>query len=353
MYACIQTTLSDFSLDVELNLPGKGVTALYGPSGCGKTTLLRCIAGLQQGHATIRLGEQVWQDEKTFMPVHQRPLAYVFQEASLFNHLSVQANIEFGYRRIKPEERIIQPGAAIEWLGLSHLLNRRPEHLSGGERQRVAIARALLTSPRLLLMDEPLSSLDSRSKQDILPYLEQLHDTLAIPVIYVTHSPAEVAHLADHLVLLEAGRVLAQGSLAETLTRLDLPIRSEEDAGVVLEAVIAERDSQWHLARFEFEGGSLWARDPGLDTGHRVRLRILARDISLALEPVTSTSIQNIIPAKVEDLGADSHPSLALVRIRIGTSPLLVRLTRRSADKLSLQPGQSVWAQIKSAAVIE
>jgi len=351
--ANIRTQLGSFLLDVDLQLPGRGVTALYGHSGCGKTTALRCIAGLQQANGEIRVNEQTWQDASTFIPVHQRPLAYVFQEASLFNHMNVRKNIDYGYRRIKPDERRIQTGQAIEWLGIEHLLERTPDKLSGGERQRVAIARALLTSPQILLMDEPLSALDHRSKQEILPYLEELHDALDIPVLYVTHSPDEVAHLADYLVVMENGHVLADGLLADTMTRLDLPIRSDEDAGVVLEAVVAERDQQWHLARSEFAGGSIWARDPGLPVGHRVRLRVLARDISIALEPVTGTSIQNIMPAVVEALGDDGHPSQMLVRIRIGISPLLVRLTRRSADRLQLAPGKSVWAQVKSVAVIE
>lgn len=351
--ASIRSQLGNFTLDIDLQLPGQGVTALFGHSGSGKTTALRCIAGLHKADGTVRVCGQTWQDNQNFVPVHKRQLAYVFQEASLFNHMNVRKNIEFGYRRISADTRKIQPEQAIQWLGLEHLLNRQPYKLSGGERQRVAIARALLTSPELLLMDEPLSALDHKSKREILPYLEQLHDELEIPVLYVTHSPDEVAHLADYIVVMEQGQVLAKGPLAETMTRLDLPIKSDEDAGVVLEAIIAERDAQWHLVRCDFAGGSIWARDPELPIGSRIRLRVLARDISLALEPVTGTSIQNIMPAVIEQLSDDSHPALTLARIRIGTSPLLVRLTRRSADMLQLETGKSVWAQVKSVAVIE
>jgi molybdate transport system ATP-binding protein len=353
IFAKFRTRLGAFSIDADLQLPGRGITALFGHSGSGKTTALRCIAGLQPCSGEIRLNGQVWQNATTFVPVHQRPLAYVFQEASLFEHMNVRKNIEYGMQRVPVAELRIEFAQAVNWLGIEHLLLRMPARLSGGERQRVAIARALLTSPKILLMDEPLSALDQKSRKEILPYLEQLHDMLEIPVLYVTHSSDEVAHLADHLVVMENGRVLAHGSLTETLSRLDLPIKMDEDASVVLDAIIAERDEHWHLARSEFAGGSIWARDPGLPVGHRVRLRVLARDISLALEPATGTSILNIMPATVEALGEDSHPSLALVRIRVGVSPLLVRLTRRSVEALALEPGKQLWAQVKSVAVIE
>ena len=348
-----RTSLGRFTLDIDLHLPGRGLTALFGHSGSGKTTALRCIAGLHRAEGRIHVGDQVWQDADRFVPVHQRPLAYVFQEASLFAHMTVRQNIEYGYRRIAADERKIEIDQAVEWLGIGRMLSRTPDKLSGGERQRVAIARALLTSPRILLMDEPLSALDRNSKLEIMPYLEQLHDALEIPVLYVTHSPDELAHLADHLVLMEDGQALASGPLTETMTRLDLPIKTEEDAGVVLDSIITERIDQWHLVRCDFTGGSILARDPGLPVGHRIRLRILARDISLALEPVTGSSIQNIMPATIEELGDDSHPGLMLVRIRVGTSPMLVRLTRMSADRLQLEPGKEVWAQVKSVAIIE
>ena len=351
--ARFKTQLGDFMLDVDLRLPGRGVTALFGHSGSGKTTTLRCIAGLQKAQGELRMNGSVWQDAGRFMPVHRRALAYVFQEASLFPHMSVRHNLEYGYRRIAPEARKIRIEQAVAWLGVEPLLARAPDKLSGGERQRVAIARALLTSPKILLMDEPLAALDLKSKNDILPYLQELHDTLSIPVLYVTHSADEVAQLADYLVVMERGRVLADGPLTETLARLDLPIKMDEDAGVVLEAAVAERDEAWHLARCEFAGGSIWARDPGLPLGHRLRIRILARDVSVALEPVNATSIQNILPATVEEISEDNHPGLALVRVRVGESPMLARLTKRSVATLELAPEKAVWAQIKSVAVIE
>lgn len=341
-----------FSLDVDVSLPGQGVTVLFGPSGCGKTTLLRCVAGLQPAEGELRVDGEVWQDDNNFVPVHRRALAYVFQETSLFSHLSVRGNLLYGYKRVPAARRRVAFEDAVSWLGVEALLERRPGGLSGGQRRRVAIARALLTSPRLLLMDEPLAGLDLRSKAEILPYLERLHGDLDIPVIYVTHSPDELARLADYVVAMENGRVLASGSLAETLARLDLPIRLGDDTGVVIDGTIAEVDAAWHLARVDFPDGSLWIRDPGLPPGRRARVRILARDVSLASAPGT-TSIQNVLPAVVDAVADDEHASQALVRMRVGDTVILARLTKRSASSLGVSPGKPLWVQVKSAALIQ
>ena len=344
-----------FVLDVQLALPGRGVTALFGPSGCGKSTLLRCIAGLNtapQGRCVVN-GE-VWQDGAHSLPTHRRPLGYVFQEPALFAHLSVEANLDYGRRRAREAGQRVARERAIELLGIGHLLQRRPAGLSGGERQRIAIARALLTGPQLLLMDEPLAALDLARKNEFMPYLERLTRELDIPVIYVSHAPDEVARLADHIVALEAGRVVASGPLAEVLARVDLPIRLGEDAGVVLEGVVVERDVQWSLARVAFPGGCLWVRDGGQDKGTTVRIRILARDVSLSLSPSPDTSLLNSLPVVVDQIADESHPALALCRLKVGSgsSSLLARLTRRSAAALNLQPGHAVWAQIKAVALI-
>ncbi len=227
IHARLQLDHGAFSLDLDVQLPGRGVTALYGPSGSGKTTCLRCIAGLERpARGFIEVNGQVWQNSEhaVFVPPHKRSVGYVFQEASLFAHLSVRANLAFGLKRIAPAQRRVDMQQATELLGIGHLLDRQPHNLSGGERQRVGIARALLTSPQLLLMDEPLAALDSRRKNEILPYLQRLHDELDIPVLYVSHSQDEVARLADHIVLLDGGRALASGPIGETLARLDLPL---------------------------------------------------------------------------------------------------------------------------------
>ena len=349
-----------FALDVNLDLPARGVTALFGHSGSGKTTLLRCMAGLERapgGYLTVN-GE-VWQDDghpgkrigRHWLPTYQRPLGYVFQEASLFPHLTVLGNLRYGLKRVTGAARV-SLDQAIELLGIGPLRDRTPDQLSGGERQRVGMARALALSPRLLLMDEPLAALDLKRKQEILPYLERLHAELDIPVLYVSHSPDEVARLADHIVVMDAGRAVAAGPLKETLARLDLPIHLGEDAGVVLDAVVVERDAQWHLARVEFPGGSLWVRDAGHALGQTVRVRILARDVSIALQRITHTSIQNCLSAVVDEIADDHHPALALMRLKVGQSSVLARLTRRSAVGLGLASGLPVWAQIKAVALI-
>jgi molybdate transport system ATP-binding protein len=356
IYASLRIQWPGFSLDVDEQLPARGVTALFGHSGSGKTTLLRCIAGLEHA-ATGRLSfnGDVWQDSGTWVPTHRRPIGYVFQEASLFPHLTVLGNLRYGQKRspdTDPKAARFSLEHAIELLGIGHLLKRRPAALSGGERQRVGMARALAVNPKLLLMDEPLAALDLARKQEILPYLERLHDDLEIPVLYVSHAPDEVARLADHLVVMEGGRVLASGPLNDTLARLDLPIRLGEDTGVVLDGHVAERDERWHLLRVACCNTSLWVRDSGAALGDRARIRILARDVSIAHEPKTGTSILNTLPARVVSLGDDAHPALTLVKLAVDGNPVISRVTRRSADQLGLTPGMAVWIQIKAVALL-
>ena len=346
---------SGFSLDVDVELPGRGVTALFGPSGSGKTTLLRCIAGLERApDGVLQVNGAVWQDDakRIFLPTYQRPLGYVFQEASLFPHLDVRRNLEYGMKRVPASERRVSLEQAIELLGIGALLAQKPDTLSGGERQRVGIARALSVSPKILLMDEPLAALDLARKQEILPFLERLHDELEIPILYVSHAPDEVARLANHMVVMDGGRALANGPLSETLARLDLPIRLGEDAGVVIDANVGARDETWHLLRADFAGGSLWVRDTGAAVGEPVRVRILARDVSLAWVRPDHTSILNQLPGTIVALADDAHPSLALVRIQVGDTPLLARVTKLSAETLGLAPGKSVWVQVKSVALM-
>ncbi|WP_119157029.1 molybdenum ABC transporter ATP-binding protein [Caldimonas tepidiphila] len=344
-----------FSLQAGLRLPGHGVTALFGHSGSGKTTLLRAVAGLEHHRGGyLAVNGEVWQDDArgVFVPTHRRPIGYVFQEASLFAHLSVRANLQFGQKRIAPAARRVDLRQAVELLGIGALLERHPDRLSGGERQRVAIARALLTSPRLLLMDEPLAALDLRRKREILPYIQRLHDELDIPVLYVSHAPDEVARLADHLVLLDAGRVVASGPLAQTMARLDLPIAFGEDAGVVIEGTVRGHDARYHLAELSFPGGSVQVAHGPVAAGTRLRIQVRARDVSLALAPQEDSSILNRLRARyVAEAEADT-PAHLLVRLEAGGTPLLARITRRSRDLLGLAPGREVWAHIKSVALL-
>ena len=343
-------TRADFALNVDLQLPGRGVTALFGPSGCGKTTLLRCIAGLERASGSLMVNKQVWQDATHFTPTHQRAIGYVFQEASLFPHLSVRSNLQYGMKRANSNGNVaIDP--IIDLLGIRALLDRKPDGLSGGERQRVAIARALAVDPKLLLMDEPLAALDLKRKQEILPYLDRLQATLDIPILYVTHSPDEVVRLAHHLVVMDAGSVVASGELADTLSRLDLPVKLGQEAGVVIESVVGSIESQWHLTRIDFDGGSVWIRDPGLALGAKARVRILASDVSLAREQPGKSSIQNVLQGQIDAMRDDEHPGLVLVRVKVGDTALLARVTKRAVSELALKAGDTVWTQVKSVAL--
>lgn len=343
----------DFQLDVNLTLPGRGITALFGHSGSGKTTVLRAIAGLERAPGGyFALGEVVWQDDakQVFVPTCQRSLGYVFQEASLFEHLTVEGNLEFGLKRIPQSERRFKRSDVTELLGIGGLLNRQPASLSGGERQRVAIARALLSAPQLLLMDEPLAALDLKRKQEILPYLERLHDELSIPIIYVSHSPDEVARLADHLVVLDSGKVVTHGALTETLARADLPAFAD-DAGVVVEATVAAHEAD-DLTRLDFAGGSIFVAGRREAIGHRLRCRIHARDVSLALNKPGETSILNIFQGTVTAIVPTDTIGHVVVQLHVGEIPLLARITVRSRKALDLQPGQRVWAQVKAVALL-
>ena len=341
-----------FRLDVQLSVPAQGVIALFGPSGCGKTTLLRAIAGLDYySGGFLRVGEMVWQEGNRFVPPHRRSLGYVFQEASLFAHLSVRRTLEYGLKRVPNAMRKVSLQQAIELLGISHLLERRPARLSGGERQRVAIARALAVSPQLLLLDEPLAALDLERKQEILPYIESLRSELAIPVIYVSHSHDEVARLADHLVLLEAGSVRAMGSIREMLTRLDLPLARGGDAEALLEATVSGHDEHYHLTYLDSAAGRFTVIRKQMPVGSTVRLRVAARDVSLTLERQSHTSILNILPAVVDQLRLDGNAQVT-VRLVAGSVPILARITRKSASLLELKPGKLVYAQAKSVALL-
>lgn len=345
--------LGDFNLDVSFTAAESGVTALFGRSGSGKTSVLRAVAGLQraeQGHVSIN-GE-LWQDQHRFMPVHQRPLGYVFQEASLFPHLSVKGNLEYGWRRVSKPQRRIQFATVVDLLGIGPLLKRSSQSLSGGERQRVAIGRTLLTSPRLLLMDEPLSALDYAAKQTILPYLESLHDEFSIPSLYVTHDPNEAARLADQMILLDQGKVIAQGSAASLLTRLDLPLASYTDAASIIEGTISAHDHSYHLTWVSMHGGRLAVSREELAIGKLARVQIQARDVSLALKAHSDTSIINILPASVIDT-RDISPSQLLVRLELlDGQTLLSRITRHSAMALGLHEGMMLYAQVKSVALV-
>ncbi len=344
----------DFVLDVALELPGRSITALFGPSGSGKTSCLRAMAGLERATAgQVRVLGEVWQDDdaRIWVPPHRRALGYVFQEASLFAHLSVRGNLVYGLKRVPPAQRRFALDQAVDLLGIGSLMDRSPATLSGGERQRVAIARALATSPRLLLLDEPLAALDAARKQDILPWLEKLRDELDIPVIYVSHALDEVARLADHLVLLEAGRAVASGPAADLMTRLDLSLAHGDAAGAVITATVASHDPAYHLTQARFAGGDFNIPLQAAAVGQPVRIRVQARDVSLTLARQSGTSIQNILPVAITALSPDS-PGQVMVRLDAGGSALLARVTAKSAHALKLEVGQRLFAQVKGVAIL-
>jgi molybdate transport system ATP-binding protein len=352
--------LGSFKLDVAFEAPMRGITALFGPSGCGKTTILRCLAGLNRLPGFLKVGDAVWQDDtigKSLKP-HERPIGYVFQEASLFAHLSVRGNLRYGHRRAQrkgaPED--IRFEEVVSLLGIGHLLNRATGELSGGERQRVALGRALLAQPQLLLMDEPLSALDRMTKDEILPYFEALHASLSIPVLYVTHDISEIERLADHMVLLDSGQVIAAGQINELLADTRLPIARSPEASTVLEARVGAFSVEDGLTTLDIGDGEklLVPRRVGKE-GSMDRVRIAATNVSLAVIRPSQTTILNIVPVRVKDIQpVDEAQINVLVTIghREGGPKLLARVTRRAQRVLGFGAGQDVYAQIKAVSLI-
>jgi molybdate transport system ATP-binding protein len=344
----------EFALDADLSVPARGVTGIFGASGSGKTTLLRCMAGL--AHAAegfFAIGGEVWQDDtrRCFLPPHERSCGYVFQEASLFPHLSVRQNLLYGFRRVPEVLRKVPFDEAVAMLDLAPLLDRRPAGLSGGERQRVAIGRAVLSSPRLLLMDEPIASLDTSRKAEVLYYIERLRDQLAIPILYVSHAIDEVVRLADTMAVMSAGKVLACGTVTTLASRLDLrPYLGRFEAGTVIETTVLAQDLTYGLATLRFDGGELQAPDVESLVGERLRVRIRARDVSLSLSRPSDASFLNILVGTVREIGLGEGPSVD-VSVVVGSAIVVARITRKSVDALRLEAGKPVYALVKSVAI--
>jgi molybdate transport system ATP-binding protein len=359
-----------FNLDIDLTIPAQGVTAIYGASGSGKTSVLRCIAGLEKvENCELSFRDQVWQDGKIFVPTNQRGIGYVFQEASLFPHLTADANLRYALKRARPGNALTTFSDVVKLLGLRTLLDQYPDQLSGGERQRVAIARALLINPQLLLMDEPLASLDHQRKQELLPYLERICHQFNVPVIYISHSLWEVSLLADHIVMLDAGRVIKSENFLEAINKPDFPISQQENISSLLQCKVMEHNQKWGLTRFTLKGmdkqkmaeslsekkaqpHSLWLQQCYLAPGQEVRLNILASDVSLSLSHHEDTSISNILPVTILSMESLPH-GLLMLQLQLGDAILRATLTQRSVDRLVLTIGQKVWAQVKSAALIQ
>ena len=342
---------NDFTLRICAQLPGSGVTAIFGASGSGKTTLLRCIAGLEPGSSgSIVVNQSTYQDHKTFLSPQQRNVGFVFQQPTLFPHLNAIENIEFAAKRAKSPISSSQFSALIDVLGIETLLSAYPAGLSGGEKQRVAIARAVASNPSVLLMDEPLAALDAPRKKELLDYLEELQSVLSIPVLYVSHSQSEVARLAEHVVVLEAGQLQLQGAVTEVFNRINMA--GGQSATTIVEGCVAHYDEQYHLTQITLEQHSLWLAQGNLVQGSKVRLCIAANDISISLNDNNQSSILNRLPANIQKILPDSEAGLSLIQLNVDGQKLVAKVTDKSIHNLQLQPGMWVWAQIKSAAIL-
>ena len=351
----IHITLETFDLNVSHHIPMQGITALFGHSGSGKSTLLRILAGLEQGaEGRISFGKEIWQNGSgaTSLPSYRRGVGYVFQDARLFPHLDVAGNLAFAEKRSRHCQSEIDMASVMTALDLAPLVRRRVPTLSGGERQRVALARALLTRPKLLLLDEPLSALDSKRKREILPLIEHLPALFGIPVIYVTHAVGEVARVANHMVVLSKGKKVADGPVEDVLARLDLhPATGRFEAGVVLRAKVRGHDAEYRLTYLDHHGQTLTVPRAEVEIGREVRLRVRARDVVLATERPQAVSVRNVLEGSLVEIVAEPETAFAETLIDVGGGLLRARITRQAAAELDLTPGASVFALIKSVSL--
>ena len=346
-----------FKVDVELNFPVGQCLALWGPSGSGKTTILRAIAGLEKVQsAYINIGAEVWQDSSKSinLPTFKRAIGFVFQEASIFPHLSVEENLNYAVRRNRTSLAPSYRESIVDLLEIKDLMHKSSAHLSGGEGQRVAIARTLLSSPKMLLLDEPLSAVDVNKKEEVLPWLERIRRELSISMVYVSHSLDELTRLADSVVVLRGGSILSRGSLVEVLTSADALIyRDAQEPSVFIDGLVTQIDPKWHLVEISFQGGVLWIKDQGFKLGQRARVKINAADVSIATELPSHTSIQNIIPAVISDITELNHPGECLIRVNCQGTFFLSKITSRAVEHLALGVGRPIWIQVKSVALLK
>ena len=349
----VRHAFDDFTLEAKFTA-GAGLTALFGHSGSGKTTLVNIIGGLlrpQAGRVIVDGRVLVDTTRRIFVPKHRRRVGYIFQEPRLFPHLTVRQNLLYGRWFRRGREGAQQLEQIVDLLGIGALLGRGPAHLSGGEKQRVAIGRALLANPQLLLMDEPLAALDQARKAEILPFLERLRDELKLPIVYVSHSMAEVARLATTVVLMEQGKVVASGAVEDVMSRVDLPpVGTSRGAGSMLEMTVVSHDGQYRLTTLRSAAGELHVPQLELAVGTKLRLRILARDVLLALARPEGISALNALPGRIAEIGP-LHEGTAEVRLDLHGSSLLARVTHLSLDRLGLKTGLEVYAVLKTVAI--
>ena len=350
----VRRHLGTFVLDAVFSTPARGLTALYGRSGSGKTSIIATIAGLLKPDSgrIVADGETLFDSERGIdVPVERRRVGYVFQDARLFPHLKVRDNLAYGLKRAPAGPRAIPFDRVVELLGIGDLLDRRPLRLSGGEKQRVAIGRALLAQPRVLLMDEPLASLDAARRQEIRPYIERLRDELGLLIVYVSHALEEVVRLANTMVVIEAGRVAAQGNPVELSQRLDLrPLLGRFEAGSVIEGKVTDHDEERQLTRIALGETSLVLPRFDVPVGAAVRVRVRARDVILAVQRPAGLSVHNALEGVVEEI-SDEAGAYAEVKVDVGGIAILARVTRDSVQRLGLEPGRTIYALVKSVAI--
>jgi len=351
-HCSIKLQREDFLITADFKIPATGVLGVFGDSGSGKTTLLRCLAGLEKkawGH--IEFNEEIWLSDKIHLPCQQRRIGYIFQESRLFPHMSVDANLHYGQQRNKhPSPSIIEKQQLLELLNIGHLLKRQPHKLSGGEKQRVAIARALLKNPQILLMDEPLAALDEKRKQEILPFLERLHDELSIPMLYVSHNLGEISRLCDHMLVLEQGKIQFNGSLHDALISPESPLATADSAAAILEAKVIAHDEEFQLSTVLTENGNRMQVQGLLKLNQRIRLRILANSVSLCKTAPSDSSILNILKGQICKV-LEVKASSTLLQIASGKDILLARISRKSYQQLQLAPGQPIFMQVKVVSI--
>ena len=345
-----QLNKSYFSLSVNGEISSRGITAVYGPSGSGKTTFLRALAGLEPAvKGTLEVEGEVWLDENTHLPPHRRAIGYVFQQGGLFPHLNVMENILFGRKRRKGS--MVDVAELIDLLDLAPLTGRSTTNLSGGEQQRVAIARALASNPRMLLLDEPMASLDQGRKNDIMPFLEKLHESLTIPIILVSHSQREVGHLADNMVVISHGQIIAQGATKDVMVSPELDLFCQEDAMAILKGEVLLHEPQHALSLLSTSAGDVWVKQLPFSEGQSVRLQVLARDVSVTLQKPQGSSILNVFPGTISQMIAIEGAQVML-KIQCGNDVVLSRITGKSQELLDLKQGMEVFAQVKGIAVL-
>jgi molybdate transport system ATP-binding protein len=353
LHASLRSGSQVFELEVKSIFPSTGITAILGESGSGKTTLLRCIAGLEKSvQGLLKIGETTWLDDKRCVPTCEREIGYVFQDARLFDHLNVYGNLQFAVKRSHEAVKKVFFEEVVRALDIGHLMQHKPDQLSGGEKQRVAIARALLIKPKMLIMDEPLASLDNARKQDVLPYLAALQNMFNLPMLYVSHSTDEVCRLADHVIVLHQGKVVIQGSINEVFSSAQLPHVYQRETSTIIKAKIIEKNERWHLVKAEFAGNMIWLQDHNQSMGRTVRLRIIASDVSLSLKDEKESTILNRLEGRIAGIQMDSRGATALVTIDLMNTEIVAQVTRKSIDDLFLMVGMKIWTQIKSVAIL-